>query len=55
MGLFLAGKTYRQVAALCGISPETVNPMLKVCARKLGARGIGRDALRQASDLHGVR
>lgn len=55
--LFCAGMTYREVAAECGISPETVNPTLKAVAAKLGAgkriaRAVLRPLLEQAS-AHG--
>ena len=46
--LFLSGKTYKEVAAECGISAETVNPTLKAVRVKLGATGISREALRTA-------
>lgn len=46
LDLFLSGLTYREVAAQCGISAETVNPHLKAIAKKLGVDGISRDALR---------
>lgn len=46
--LFLDGKTYREVAAECGISPETVNPTLRAVRLKLGAKGISREALKAA-------
>jgi DNA-binding CsgD family transcriptional regulator len=46
--LFLAGKTYREVAAECGISPETVNPTLRAVRDKVGAKGISREALKAA-------
>lgn len=48
LGLFLSGLTYREVAERCGISAETVNPHLKAIAKKVGAKGISRDALRGA-------
>lgn len=48
LDLFLAGRTYKEVAATCGISPETVNPHLKNISRKLGASGIAREELRRA-------
>lgn len=48
LDLWLAGKTYKEVAQECGISGETVNPHLKAIRKKLGATGISRDALRQA-------
>lgn len=51
LDLWLAGTPYKELAARLGISPETVNPHLKGIARKLGAGGISRDALRQASSL----
>jgi len=35
--LFCSGLTYREVAAECGLSPETINPTLKAAARNLGA------------------
>lgn len=45
LDLFLSGKTYREVAEELGISPETVNPTLKACARKLGTTKIARGVL----------
>lgn len=45
LDLFLSGLTYKQVAARCGISPETINPHLKACARKLGTTKISREVL----------
>ena len=50
LDLWLAGRTYRELAAELGISPETVNPHLKGIARKLGAVGISRAALGEALD-----
>lgn len=47
--LWLEDVPYRQLAAALGISPETVNPHLKAIAKKLGATGISRAALRDAS------
>ena len=49
LDLWLAGTPYKALAARLGISPETVNPHLKGIANKLGATGISRDALREAS------
>lgn len=46
--LFLGGKTYREVAEDCGLSPETINPVLKAVRKKTGAKGISRKALREA-------
>jgi DNA-binding CsgD family transcriptional regulator len=46
--LFLSGRTYKEVAAECGISPETVNPTLKAVRVKVGASGISREALKAA-------
>lgn len=43
--LFLSGLTYKEVAATCGIQPSTINPHLKVCARKLGTTKISRKDL----------
>ena len=51
--LFLSGDTYKEVAAKCGISPETVNPTLKAVRVKLGASGISREALKTALKSHG--
>lgn len=48
LGLFLSGLSGRAVAQRLGLSPETINPSLKQSARKLGARGIGREKLRAA-------
>lgn len=48
LDLFMSGLTYKEVAAQLSISPETVNPHLKVIARKLGASGIAREALLDA-------
>lgn len=48
LDLWLAGTTYKELASALGISPETVNPHLKNIAKKLGATGISRDALREA-------
>lgn len=48
LDLWLGGSTQREVAAALGISHQTVNPHLKVIARKLGASGISRDLLRTA-------
>jgi DNA-binding CsgD family transcriptional regulator len=48
LDLWLAGTTYRDLAAALGISPETVNPHLKAIAKKLGAAGISRSALKAA-------
>jgi RNA polymerase sigma factor (sigma-70 family) len=48
LDLWLAGTTYRDLATALGISPETVNPHLKQIAKKLGATGISRTALRAA-------
>jgi len=45
--LFLSGLTYKEVATALGISPETVNPHLKVIARKMGTNRISREVLRQ--------
>lgn len=49
LDLWLAGTTYKDLAAQLGISPETVNPHLKGIARKLGAGGISREKLREAT------
>lgn len=49
LDLWLAGTTYKELAARLGISPETVNPHLKVIAKKLGADGISREKLRDAA------
>lgn len=48
LDLWLADVTYKELAARLGISSETVNPHLKGIARKLGATGISRKALREA-------
>lgn len=49
LDLWLSGKTYKEVAAALGISPETVNPHLKGIARKLGITQISREALAEAA------
>lgn len=49
LDLWLAGTTYRELARCLGISPETVNPHLKNIRDKLGASGISRSALMEAS------
>jgi DNA-binding CsgD family transcriptional regulator len=50
--MYAQGATYREVAEACGISPETVNPMLKAAARNLGlGRRIARAGLREALDV----
>lgn len=51
LDLWLGGSTYKELAASLGISPETVNPHLKVIAKKLGCVGIARDKLRDASKV----
>lgn len=51
--LFLSGKTYKEVASECGISPETVNPTLKAVRVKVGASGISREALKAALQPNG--
>jgi DNA-binding CsgD family transcriptional regulator len=48
LDLWLAGTKYKDLAAVLGISPETVNPHLKAIAKKLGAAGISRSALKAA-------
>lgn len=48
LDLFLSGLTYKEVAARCKISPETVNPHLRTIAKKIGASGIARETLRAA-------
>jgi DNA-binding CsgD family transcriptional regulator len=50
LDLFLSGKTYKEVATTCGISPETVNPHLRNVAKKLRASGIARAELQRALD-----
>ncbi len=52
LDLWLAGNTYRDLAATLGISPETVNPHLKVIARKLGTTKISREELRRAVEAN---
>lgn len=49
LDLWLDDVPYRTLAATLGISPETVNPHLKAIRKKLGASGISRHALRDAS------
>lgn len=49
LDLWLDNTPYKELAARLGISPETVNPHLKGIAKKLGATGISRSALRDAS------
>lgn len=46
LDLWLGGSTQREVASALGISYQTVNPHLKVVARKLGANGFARETLR---------
>lgn len=48
LDLWLAGTPYKELAGILGISPETVNPHLKQIAKKIGAKGISRTALRAA-------
>jgi DNA-binding CsgD family transcriptional regulator len=48
LDLWLAGTKYKELAATLGISPETVNPHLKAIAKKVGAAGISRAALKAA-------
>lgn len=43
--LFCSGRTYKEVADLLDLSPETINPSLKQSARRLGAPGIARATL----------
>lgn len=47
LDLWLAGTNYRDLASALGISPGTVNPHLRMIAKKLGAKGIGRAKLRE--------
>lgn len=49
LDLWLGGTQYKQLAAQMNISPDTVNPHLKAIAKKLGAAGISRAALQDAS------
>jgi protein AroM len=49
LAVWLSGATYRELATQLGISHSTVNPHLKGIARKLGAQGIARETLREAS------
>lgn len=49
LDLWLDDVPYRALAEKLGISPETVNPHLKAIRKKLGATGISRAALRDAS------
>ena len=49
LGLWLDDVPYKELAERLGISPETVNPHLKAIRKKLGAAGISRAALRDAS------
>jgi len=52
--LWLEDVPYKELAAALGISPETVNPHLKAIRKKLGATGISRAALRDASSRAGT-
>lgn len=42
---FCAGNTYKEVARDLGLSPQTINPVLKVIARKRGGTKIARRCL----------
>lgn len=42
---FCGGLTYREVAAELGLSPGTINPVLKAIARKRGSKRIARRCL----------
>lgn len=48
LDLWLADIPYQELAARLGISPGTVNPHLRAIAKRLGASGISRKALREA-------
>lgn len=42
---FCAGNTYKEVASELGLSPQTINPVLKAIARKRGDHRIARRCL----------
>lgn len=47
----IQGLTYRQTAERLGLSPETINPVLKQVMHKFGVKTISRAAMRQALEV----
>lgn len=47
----IQGLTYRQTAERLGLSPETINPVLKQVMHKFGSKKISRAALKAALEV----
>ena len=45
--MFVDGMTYVEVARVLGLSPGTINPVLRQAARRMGCPGIGRKVLQK--------